>query len=306
MAEATEFMKNMTKRMLIDDTQPEETRVVVVNGNKLEDVEFESSSRKQIKGNVYLAKVMRIEPSLQAAFVDYGGNRHGFLAFGEIHPDYYNIDDKTMAEMEKEIDTMIENKKQAIKERELERARIREEKALKRAQRLEQEAAETAARVQAAAETKATEAEENKTLTENVVIDETATTAIAETPQPTEPAAPAEQNTENTSPAAEENPTAEKGAKRTGRGRRGRPAKNRRSQEEAPAEANDTPTAAGVEVTPAENMPQNAETVLEEVKSEVKTLAESAGMTEEKICEKGDECEYGRSEEHTSELQSPD
>ena len=63
----------MTKRMLIDDTQPEETRVVVVNGNKLEDVEFESSSRKQIKGNVYLAKVMRIEPSLQAAFVDYGG-----------------------------------------------------------------------------------------------------------------------------------------------------------------------------------------------------------------------------------------
>lgn len=282
--------------MLIDDTQPEETRVVVVNGNKLEDVEFESSSRKQIKGNVYLAKVMRIEPSLQAAFVDYGGNRHGFLAFGEIHPDYYNIDDKTMAEMEKEIDAMIENKKQAIKERELERARIREEKALKRAQRLEQEAAEAAARVQAAAETKTTEAEENKTLTENVVTDETATTAIAQPPQPTEPAAPAEQNTENTSPAAEENPTAEKGAKRTGRGRRGRPAKNRRSQEEAPAEANDTPTAAGVEVTSAENMPQNTETAPEEVKSEVKTLAENAGITEEKICEKGDECEYGTSE----------
>lgn len=81
----------MTKRMLIDDTHPEETRVVIVNGNKVEDVEFESSSRKQIKGNIYLAKVMRIEPSLQAAFVDYGGNKHGFLAFGEIHPDYYNI-----------------------------------------------------------------------------------------------------------------------------------------------------------------------------------------------------------------------
>ena len=80
----------MTKRMLIDDTHPEETRVVIVNGNKVEDVEFESSSRKQIKGNIYLAKVMRIEPSLQAAFVDYGGNKHGFLAFGEIHPDYYN------------------------------------------------------------------------------------------------------------------------------------------------------------------------------------------------------------------------
>lgn len=131
----------MTKRMLIDDTQPEETRVVIVNGNKLEDVEFESSSRKQIKGNIYLAKVMRIEPSLQAAFVDYGGNRHGFLAFGEIHPDYYHVDEKTLAELEQEVDTIIENKKQAIKERELERARIREEKALKRAQRLEQEAA---------------------------------------------------------------------------------------------------------------------------------------------------------------------
>ena len=74
----------MTKRMLIDDTRPEETRVVIVNGNKVEDVEFESASRKQIKGNIYLAKVMRVEPSLQAAFVDYGGNKHGFLAFGEI------------------------------------------------------------------------------------------------------------------------------------------------------------------------------------------------------------------------------
>ena len=105
----------MIKRMLIDDTQPEETRVVVINGNKLEDVEFESSSRKQIKGNIYLAKVMRIEPSLQAAFVDYGGNRHGFLAFGEIHPDYYHIDEAALSAMEKEIDQMIENKKQAAR-----------------------------------------------------------------------------------------------------------------------------------------------------------------------------------------------
>ena len=104
----------MTKRMLIDDTQPEETRVVVVNGNKIEDVEFESSFRKQIKGNVYLAKVMRIEPSLQAAFVDYGGNRHGFLAFGEIHPDYYHVSDEVLAEYEKEVDAIIENKKQLI------------------------------------------------------------------------------------------------------------------------------------------------------------------------------------------------
>lgn len=126
----------MSKKMLIDDTQPEETRVVVLDGNKIEDVEFESSYRKQIKGNVYLAKVMRIEPSLQAAFVDYGGNRHGFLAFGEIHPDYYHITPEQLAEYEKETDIIIENKKQYIKEREAERARIREEKALKRAQRL--------------------------------------------------------------------------------------------------------------------------------------------------------------------------
>ena len=81
----------MIKRMLIDDTQPEETRVVVINGNKLEDVEYETRYRRQIKGNIYLGKVMRVEPSLQACFVDYGGNKHGFMAFGEIQPDYYNI-----------------------------------------------------------------------------------------------------------------------------------------------------------------------------------------------------------------------
>ncbi len=80
-----------TKRMLIDASHPEETRVVVVNGNRLEDFDVEVESRKQLKGNIYLAKVTRVEPSLQAAFVDYGGNRHGFLAFSEIHPDYYQI-----------------------------------------------------------------------------------------------------------------------------------------------------------------------------------------------------------------------
>src|SRR6185369_9148661 len=81
----------MAKRMLIDATQPEETRVVVVNGNRLEELDFEIATRKQLKGNIYLAKVTRVEPSLQAAFVEYGGNRHGFLAFSEIHPDYYRI-----------------------------------------------------------------------------------------------------------------------------------------------------------------------------------------------------------------------
>jgi ribonuclease E len=81
----------MAKRMLIDAAHPEETRVVVLSGHRLEEFDFETSTKKQIKGNIYLAKVTRVEPSLQAAFVEYGGNRHGFLAFGEIHPDYYRI-----------------------------------------------------------------------------------------------------------------------------------------------------------------------------------------------------------------------
>jgi ribonuclease E len=81
----------MTKKLLIDASHAEETRVVVLDGNRLEDFDVETATRKQIKGNIYLAKVIRVEPSLQAAFVEYGGNRHGFLAFGEIHPDYYQI-----------------------------------------------------------------------------------------------------------------------------------------------------------------------------------------------------------------------
>ena len=81
----------MTMRMLIDARHQEETRVAVVKGNRIEELDFESSEHKQLKGNIYLAKVTRVEPSLQAAFVDYGGNRHGFLAFSEIHPDYYQI-----------------------------------------------------------------------------------------------------------------------------------------------------------------------------------------------------------------------
>ena len=82
---------HMAKKMLIDATHAEETRVVVVDGNKVEEFDFESENKRQLAGNIYLAKVTRVEPSLQAAFVDYGGNRHGFLAFSEIHPDYYQI-----------------------------------------------------------------------------------------------------------------------------------------------------------------------------------------------------------------------
>jgi len=88
----TGVIKFMThKRMLIDAAHPEETRVAVLNGNQLEELDVESSTRRQLKGNIYLATVTRVEPSLQAAFIDYGGNRHGFLAFSDIHPDYYQI-----------------------------------------------------------------------------------------------------------------------------------------------------------------------------------------------------------------------
>jgi ribonuclease E len=95
---------DMTKKMLIDATHPEETRVVVVDGNKVEEFDFETVNKRQLAGNIYLAKVTRVEPSLQAAFVEYGGNRHGFLAFAEIHPDYYQIpvaDRKALIEEER-------------------------------------------------------------------------------------------------------------------------------------------------------------------------------------------------------------
>ncbi|HEY8609752.1 MAG TPA: Rne/Rng family ribonuclease [Roseomonas sp.] len=97
----------MTKRMLIDASHPEETRVVVLDGNRLEDFDLETQNRRPLKGNIYLAKIVRVEPSLQAAFVEYGGNRHGFLAFGEIHPDYYQIpvaDRQRLLEMQAQED----------------------------------------------------------------------------------------------------------------------------------------------------------------------------------------------------------
>ena len=81
----------MTKTMLIDAANPEEVRVCLLQNGKVEDFDFEYASRKPLRGNIYLARVTRVEPSLQAAFIEYGGNRHGFLAFSEIHPDYYQI-----------------------------------------------------------------------------------------------------------------------------------------------------------------------------------------------------------------------
>lgn len=100
----------MSKKMLIDASHPEETRVVVVNGTRVEELDFESRNKRQIRGNVYLARVTRVEPSLQAAFVEYGGNRHGFLAFSEIHPDYYQIpfEDRAKLLEAEEADNMAE------------------------------------------------------------------------------------------------------------------------------------------------------------------------------------------------------
>jgi ribonuclease E len=119
----------MAKHMLIDATHPEETRVAVVDGHRLEEFDFEIAAKKPLKGNIYLAKVTRVEPSLQAAFVDYGGNRHGFLAFSEIHPDYYRIPvadreallaelDREEGEAEREADAEIERGKPAERKRE--------------------------------------------------------------------------------------------------------------------------------------------------------------------------------------------
>ncbi|WP_371421671.1 Rne/Rng family ribonuclease [Tardiphaga sp.] len=112
----------MPNKMLIDATHPEETRVVVVRGNRVEEFDFETAQRKQLRGNIYLAKVTRVEPSLQAAFIEYGGNRHGFLAFSEIHPDYYQIpvadrqalieaDERAHREAEEETDNRSNRKR---------------------------------------------------------------------------------------------------------------------------------------------------------------------------------------------------
>ncbi len=109
----------MSKRMLIDATHAEETRVVVLDGNRLEDFDIETSTKRQLKGNIYLAKVVRVEPSLQAAFVEYGGNRHGFLAFSEIHPDYYQI---PIADRQRLIDLQAEQARLEEEEDDLELA----------------------------------------------------------------------------------------------------------------------------------------------------------------------------------------
>jgi ribonuclease E len=134
----------MANKMLIDAAHPEETRVVVLHGNRVEEFDFESASRKQLRGNIYLAKVTRVEPSLQAAFVDYGGNRHGFLAFSEIHPDYYQI---PIADRQ----ALIEEEERALVEAEA-RATEADEKAAAIEEAQNSEAAPASVGIAAAAE----------------------------------------------------------------------------------------------------------------------------------------------------------
>ena len=132
----------MANKMLIDAAHPEETRVVVLRGNRVEEFDFESAHRRQLRGNIYLAKVTRVEPSLQAAFVDYGGNRHGFLAFSEIHPDYYQIpvaDRQALIEEEKRAQRAAEDEAERRMSRRPRRAAAAGAKAPARVSRLARE-----------------------------------------------------------------------------------------------------------------------------------------------------------------------
>jgi ribonuclease E len=135
----------MSNKMLIDATHPEETRVVVLRGNRVEEFDFEAADRLQLRGNIYLAKVTRVEPSLQAAFVDYGGNRHGFLAFSEIHPDYYQIphaDRQVLLREHAREDAEQAEREDAQAQREDERAEREDEQAVSEAGKAEPEHAE--------------------------------------------------------------------------------------------------------------------------------------------------------------------
>ena len=252
--------------MLIDSTQDEETRVVVINGNKLEDVEFETSHRKQIKGNIYLAKVMRVEPSLQACFVDYGGNKHGFLAFGEIHPDYYTLPKEEIEAVEKEVSDIIEAKKQAIKEREAERERIREEKAAAYAQKM----AEKAAREAEEQKARETTAQEDDNTEASVLTEDAAPIADeAESAQENSPEMPAaaEQNAEQ--PAAKEAPEEEE---------------IKISDEEIAAVAEEEGKKHPLKKRVAKKR------IRKKKEEELKVMAEATGLEDECVCEDVEEC----------------
>ncbi len=170
------------KRMLVDASHPEETRIVVTSSNRLDEFDFESANRRQLRGNIYLAKVTRVEPSLQAAFVDYGGNRHGFLAFSEIHPDYYQIP-------QADRQALLEAEAKAIKlEAEL------AEKAAKKAKDKKKKA------------TKAAEAEKAESVTEEADLsdDGAAKTAIDDADAPASDVEKTDESTQNQADTAQE------------------------------------------------------------------------------------------------------
>ncbi|HYA07444.1 MAG TPA: Rne/Rng family ribonuclease [Xanthobacteraceae bacterium] len=177
----------MANKMLIDAAHPEETRVVVLRGNRVEEFDFESAHRKQLRGNIYLAKVTRVEPSLQAAFVDYGGNRHGFLAFSEIHPDYYQI---PVADRQALIDE--EERAQRAADDEVDRRSRRHHRgpaAARRDEARRSEPAEAPAAETVAVEQSAPEPAETPPLIEDSdIVAEPAPAAEGETAEPTEPA----------------------------------------------------------------------------------------------------------------------
>jgi ribonuclease E len=181
----------MSKKMLIDATHAEETRVVVVDGNKVDEFDFESLNKRQLAGNIYLAKVTRVEPSLQAAFIDYGGNRHGFLAFAEIHPDYYQIPvadrEALLAEEEAYAKAVAEESEKASKEKP-KRSRTRRRKP----------------------KTVAADAVEDAVVVSDVVEGEETDTGLVDVPEGTEqPTAEAEAPAEQEAPAQEDAQTAD-------------------------------------------------------------------------------------------------
>ncbi len=274
--------------MLIDSTQEEETRVVVVNGNKLEDVEFETSHRKQIKGNIYLAKVMRVEPSLQACFVDYGGNKHGFLAFGEIHPDYYNLPQEEIDAVDKEVNDIIEAKKQALKEREAERERIREEKAAAYAKRMEEKAkAEAEAAAKAAEEAaQAEQTAEVKTENEDIKAETAAETAESGNGVP----AATEDQSQEEAPASEEAKAGEASEETT---------EEKISDEEIAAVAEEEGKKHPLKKRVAKKR-------IRKKKEELKVLAEDTGLSEDSISDDADDCRMDKCGNDDDDLETDD
>lgn len=263
--------------MLIDDTQPEETRVVIVDGNKVEDVEFESSCRKQIKGNIYTAKVIRVEPSLQAAFIDYGGNKHGFLAFGEIHPDYYHISPEMLQAVDREVDEIIERKKQYIKEREEQREKIRAEKKALYEARLREEEAKKALeeeRIALEEQAKALEMLANETQSS----EDGGVLPVADNENTKEP----EINTLETevNPLQEDKETETEDKKPTKPKRKYTRRKKAETTESVKSQDNIEDTSSVAETTDTTEMPQS-----EDNKQELKVLASVVEEKEATICE---------------------